>query len=75
MSNISKEELDLIKEKTCVYLTKSIHKLCFLLGKDVEKAMTSKSLSDLLDAEYTSRMQIDAITSLYNQVTALKKLS
>ena len=75
MSNISKEELDLIKEKTCVYLTKSIHKLCFLLGKNVEKAMTSKSLSDLLDAEDVSRMQIDAITSLYNQVTALKKLS
>ena len=75
MSNISKEELDLIKEKTCVYLTKSIHKLCFLLGKNVEKAMTSKSLSDLLDAEDVSRMQIDAITSLYNQVTALKKLN
>ena len=75
MSNISKEELDLIKEKTFVYLTKSIHKLCFLLGKNVEKAMTSKSLSDLLDAEDVSRMQIDAITSLYNQVTALKKLN
>ena len=75
MSNISKEELDLIKEKTCVYLTKSIHKLCFLLGKDVEKAMISKSLSDLLDAEDVSRMQIDAITSLYNQVTAFKKLN
>ena len=75
MSNIPKEELNLIKEKTCVYLTKSIHKMCFLLGKDVEKAMTSKSLSDLLDVEDASRMQIDAITSLYNQVTALKKLN
>ena len=75
MSNIPKEELNLIKEKTCVYLTKSIHKLCFLLGKDVEKAMASKSLNDLLDVEDMSRMQVDAITSLYNQITALKKLN
>ena len=75
MDNISKQELDLIKEKTCAYLTKSIYKLCFLLGKDVQKVMAAKSLNDLLDAEDTSQMQIDAVTSLYNQVTALKKLN
>jgi hypothetical protein len=74
MSNISKEELDLIKEKTCVYLTKSIHKLCFLLGKDPEQVMSTVSLEELL-GDNATQMQIDAITSLYNQATALKKLN
>lgn len=74
MSNISKEELDLIKERTCVYLTKSIYKLCFLLSKDPEQVMSTVSLEELLDKNAT-QMQVDAFTSLYNQVTALKKLN
>lgn len=75
MATLSQEELNLIKQKTSVYLTKSIYKLCLLLGEDMEKAMASNSLSDLLGTEEKSQMQIDSITSLYNQIVALKKLS
>jgi hypothetical protein len=72
--NISLEEINLIKEKTSLYLTKSIHKLSYILGKDPEQVMSTTSLEELLDGD-ASPMQKDAITSLYNQVTALKKLN
>jgi hypothetical protein len=75
MATLGQEELNLIKQKTSVYLTKSIYKLCLLLGEDMEKAMASNSLSDLLGTEEKSQMQIDSITSLYNQIVALKKIS
>jgi len=75
MATLSQEELNLIKQKTNTYLTKSIYKLCLFLGKDMEKAMSSNSLDDLLGTEEKSQMQIDAITSLYNQIVALKKIS
>lgn len=75
MASLSQEELNLIKQKTNTYLTKSIYKLCLLLGEDMEKAITSNSLHDLLGTEEKSQMQIDAITSLYNQIVALKKIS
>jgi hypothetical protein len=72
--NISLEEINLIKEKTSLYLTKSIYKLSYILGKDPEQVMSTTSLEELLDDD-ASQMQKDAITSLYNQVTALKKLN
>jgi hypothetical protein len=72
--NISLEEINLIKEKTSLYLTKSIYKLSYILGKDPEQVMSTTSLEELLDDD-ASPMQKDAITSLYNQVTALKKLN
>jgi hypothetical protein len=72
--NISLEEINLIKEKTCLYLTKSIYKLSYILGKDPEQVMSTTSLEELLDDD-ASPMQKDAITSLYNQVTSLKKLN
>jgi len=75
MATLGQEELNLIKQKTSIYLTKSIYKLCLLLGEDMEKAMASNSLSDLLGTEEKSQMQIDSITSLYNQIVALKKIS
>ena len=75
MAALGQEELNLIKQKTSIYLTKSIYKLCLLLGKDMEKAMASNSLSDLLGEEEKSQMQTDAITSLYNQIVALKQIS
>lgn len=75
MATLGQEELNLIKQKTSIYLTKSIYKLCLLLGKDMEKAMESNSLNDLLGTEEKSQMQIDSITSLYNQIVALKKIS
>jgi hypothetical protein len=75
MAALGQEELNLIKQKTSIYLTKSIYKLCLLLGEDMEKAMASNSLSDLLGTEEKSQMQIDSITSLYNQIVALKKIS
>lgn len=75
MAALGQEELNLIKQKTSIYLTKSIYKLCLLLGEDMEKAMASNSLSDLLGEEEKSQMQTDAITSLYNQIVALKKIS
>jgi len=72
--NISQEEISLIKEKTSLYLTKSIYKLSYILGMDPEQVMNADSLNDLID-DNASPMQKDAITSLYNQATALKKLS
>jgi hypothetical protein len=72
--NISLEEINLIKEKTSLYLTKSIYKLSYILGRDPEQVMSTTSLEELLDDD-ASPMQKDAITSLYNQVTALKKLN
>lgn len=72
--NISQQEISLIKEKTSLYLTKSIYKLSYILGVDPEQVMNANSLNDLID-DNASPMQKDAITSLYNQVTALKKLS
>ena len=72
--NISQEEISLIKEKTSLYLTKSIYKLSYILGVDPEQVMNADSLNDLID-DNASPMQKDAITSLYNQVIALKKLS
>ena len=72
--NISQEEISLIKEKTSLYLTKSIYKLSYILGMDPEQVMDADSLNDLID-DNASPMQKDAITSLYNQATALKKLS
>ena len=75
MATLEQEELNLIKQKTSVYLTKSIYKLCLLLGEDMEKAMASNSLNDLLGTEEKSQMQIDSITSLYNQIVAIKKIS
>jgi hypothetical protein len=72
--NISLEEINLIKEKTSLYLTKSIYKLSYILGKDPEQVMSTTSLEEFLDDD-ASPMQKDAITSLYNQVTALKKLN
>ena len=72
--NISLEEINLIKEKTSLYLTKSIYKLSYILGKDPEQVMSTTFLEELLDDD-ASPMQKDAITSLYNQVTALKKLN
>ena len=72
--NISQEEINLIKEKTSLYLTRSIHKLSYILGVDPEQVMNATSLNDLMK-DNASPMQKDAITSLYNQVTALKKLS
>jgi hypothetical protein len=72
--NITQEEIDLIKEKTSLYLTRSIHKLSYILGVDPEQIMNATSLNDLIE-DNISPMQRDAITSLYNQVTALKKLS
>ena len=75
MATLGQEELNFIKQKTSIYLTKSIYKLCLLLGEDMEKAMASNSLSDLLGTEEKSQMQTDAITSLYNQIVALKKIT
>lgn len=72
--NISQQEISLIKEKTSLYLTKSIHKLSYILGMDPKQIMSASSLNDLID-DNASQMQKDAITSLYNQVIALKKLS
>ena len=72
--NISQEEINLIKEKTSLYLTKSIYKLSYILGIDPEKVMNTVSLNDLIE-DNASSMQRDAITSLYNQVNALKKLN
>jgi len=72
--NISEEEINLIKEKTSLYLTNSIHKLSYILGMDPKQIMSASSLNDLID-DNASQMQKDAITSLYNQVIALKKLS
>ena len=72
--NISQQEISLIKEKTSLYLTKSIYKLSYILGMDPEQVMSADSLNDLID-DNASPMQKDAITSLCNQVTALKKLS
>jgi hypothetical protein len=72
--NISQEEISLIKEKTSLYLTKSIYKLSYILGMDPEQVMNADSLNDLID-DNASPMQKDAITSLYNQASALKKLS
>jgi hypothetical protein len=72
--NISQEEINLIKEKTSLYLTKSIYKLSYILGIDPEKVMNTVSLNDLIE-DNASSIQRDAITSLYNQVNALKKLN
>lgn len=72
--NLSQEEISLIKEKTSLYLTKSIYKLSYILGMDPDQVMNANSLDDLID-DNASSMQKDATTSLYNQVTALKKLS
>jgi hypothetical protein len=72
--NISQEEINLIKEKTSLYLTKSIYKLSYILGMDPEQIMNATSLNNLIE-DNTSPMQKDAITSLYNQATSLKKLS
>jgi hypothetical protein len=72
--NISIEEINLIKEKTSLYLTKSIYKLSYLLGKDPEQIMNATSIDNIIQ-EGDSPMQKDALTSLFNQVTALKKLN
>lgn len=72
--NITEEEIVLIKQKTSLYLTKSIYKLSYILAKDPEQVMSAASLEELLDNN-ASQMQKDAITSLFNQVTALKKLN
>ncbi len=72
--NLSDQEIDLIKQKTVNYLTKSIYKLCFLLGKEPEEALKAQSLQDLIGSVELSTMQTDAFTSLYNQIVALKKL-
>jgi hypothetical protein len=74
MSNISIDEIELIKKKTSTYLTKSIYKLCYILGKNPEDVMTASSLENLISDE-VSQMQKDALTSLFNQVNALKKLN
>lgn len=74
MNNISTEEINLIKQKTATYLTKSIYKLCYILGKDPEDVMNASSL-DYLISDEDSQMQRDALTSLYNQIISLKKLN
>jgi hypothetical protein len=74
MTSISVEEINLIKQKTATYLTKSIYKLCYILGEDPEDVMAASSLENLISDE-VSQMQKDAYTSLYNQVISLKKLN
>lgn len=74
MTNISVEEINLIKQKTCSYLIKSIYKLSYLLGKNPEEVMKVESLNQLINNN-DSQIQKDAATSLFNQVVALKKLN
>jgi len=72
--NISIEEIDLIKQKTAAYLTKSIYKLSYILGKNPQEVINVSSLDELID-DGMSQLQKDAVTSLYNQVVSLKKLN
>lgn len=74
MNDISIKEIDLIKQKTAIYLTKSIYKLCYILGENPEDVMAASSLENLISDE-VSQMQKDALTSLYNQVVSLRKLN
>jgi hypothetical protein len=71
--NITEEEINLIKQKTSLYLTKSIYKLSYILGKNPEEVINVLSIEELIDNN-TSQMQKDALTSLYNQVSSLRKL-
>lgn len=72
--NITIEEINLIKQKTAAYLTKSIYKLSYILGKNPQEVIDALSLDELVD-DNMSQMQKDAVTSLYNQVVSLKKLN
>jgi hypothetical protein len=71
--NITEEEINLIKQKISLYLTKSIYKLSYILGKNPEEVINVLSIEELIDNN-TSQMQKDALTSLYNQVSSLRKL-